>query len=563
MTNSHPAQGVSQASSPLQIIPLGGLGEFGLNCTVLRYEHDLVVIDAGVMFPEELLLGVNVVIPEFAWLFERPQEVRGILLTHGHEDHVGALPYLFEKVRAPVYGSDLTLGLASRRLKEHGHPEDGLLRPVKAGDDVTLGPFRVEFLQVTHSIPGTLAMAVTTPVGTVIHSADFKMDQTPIDGRTFDFQSFSYYGDQGVLALLSDSTNAEVEGFTGSERLVGEALDGVFRRARGRILFSTFASNVHRLQQVIDHAVAWKRKVALCGSSMGSVAAVAQDLGYLGVPPGVLIESSEVRHLPPSQVVVLAAGSQGEPMSALSRIALDDHRDVSIEEGDLVLVSARAIPGNERAINRVVNHVHRRGAEVVFGSAPPYHVSGHASQEELKILLTLTRPRFFVPIHGEIRQLYAHARLAEKTGLDRRRILLAESGDVIAIDGSAGRIVSKVRAGRVLIDGSLDEVDEIIVRDRRHISEGGIVLAVVAIDKQSGLMEGEPEILSRGFVPDAGTGDRLRDAGNAVRRAVEAATPEERADRGVLKAMIQQELKRHFRKTLDRRPMIIPVVVET
>jgi ribonuclease J len=553
---------VPSAPFPLQIIPLGGLGEFGLNCTVLRYGHDLVVIDAGVMFPEELLLGVNVVIPEFAWLFERPEEVRGILLTHGHEDHVGALPYLMEKIHAPVYGSDFTLGLASRRLKEHGLPVDGL-RPVKAGEDVTLGPFRLEFLQVTHSIPGTLAIALTTPVGTVIHSADFKMDQTPIDGRTFDFQGFSFYGDQGVLALLSDSTNAEVAGFTGSERLVGEALDAVFRRARGRILFSTFASNVHRVQQVIDHAVAWKRKVALCGSSMGSVAAVAQDLGHLRVPAGVLIDSSEVRHTPPSQVVVLAAGSQGEPMSALSRIALDDHRDVSIEEGDLVLVSARAIPGNERAINRVVNHVHRRGAEVIFGSAPPYHVSGHASQEELKILLTLTRPRFFVPIHGEIRQLYAHARLAEATGLDRRRILLAESGDVIAIDGSAGRVVSKVRAGRVLIDGSLDEVDEIVVRDRRHISEGGIVLAVVAIDRQSGLMEGEPEIVSRGFVPDTGTGDRLRDATAVVRRAVEAATPEERADRGVLKAMIQQELKRFFRKTLDKRPMIIPVVVET
>jgi ribonuclease J len=562
VTSSPPA-GVSSSPSPLQIIPLGGLGEFGLNCTVLRYEQDLIVIDAGVMFPEELLLGVNLVIPEFAWLFERPDRVRGILLTHGHEDHVGALPYLFEKVAVPVYGSDMTLGLAARRLKEHRLRTEGLLRTVKAGDDVTLGPFRVEFLQVTHSIPGTLALAITTPAGTVIHSADFKMDQTPIDGRTFDFQAFSYYGDQGVLALLSDSTNAEVEGFTGSERLVGTALDTVFRRASGRILFSTFASNVHRLQQVIDRAVAWKRKVALCGSSMGSVAAVSQDLGHLRVPPGVIIDPSEVRRVPPSQLVVLAGGSQGEPMSALSRIALDDHRDVSIGEGDVVFVSARAIPGNERAINRVVNHIHRRGAEVIFGSAPPYHVSGHASQEELKILLTLTRPRFFVPIHGEIRQLYAHARLAESTGLDRRRILLAESGDVIEIDGNAGQVVSKVRAGRVLIDGTLEEVDEIVVRDRRHISEGGIVLAVVAIDRQSGLMEGEPEIVSRGFVPDTGLGERLREATSVVRRAVEAATPEERADRGVLKAMIQQELKRFFRKTLDKRPMIIPVVVET
>ena len=563
VTTRHRGEAPRQPQQRLEVIPLGGLGEFGLNCTVLRSGNDLLVIDAGVMFPEETILGVNVVIPEFAWLFERAEHVHGILLTHGHEDHVGALPYLFEKVRVPVYGSDFTLGLASRRLKEHGLPTEKLLKPVQAGTEIPLGPFVVEFLQVTHSIPGTLAIAIRTPAGIVIHSADFKMDQTPIDGRTFDFQSFSYYGDQGVLALLSDSTNAEVEGFTGSERLVGEAIDGVFRRAQGRILFSTFASNVHRLQQVIDSAVMHKRRVVLCGTSMSSVSTVAQELGYLKVPAGVLAETSEARRIPPNRLVILAAGSQGEPMSALSRIALDDHRDVSIEPGDTVLVSARAIPGNERAINRVVNHLYRRGAEVVFGSAPPYHVSGHASQEELKLLLTLVRPKYFIPIHGEIRQLYSHARLAERTGLDRRRILLAESGDVIELNGDGASITGKVRAGRVFIDGTLDEVDEIVVRDRRHISEGGIVLVVVAIDKQSGQMEGEPEILSRGFVIETERGDLLREANRAVRRAVEAATPEERADRGVLKAMIQQELKRFFRKRLDKRPMIIPAVVET
>jgi ribonuclease J len=555
-------EGPRQPQHRLEIIPLGGLGEFGLNCTVLRSGRDLLVIDAGVMFPEETILGVNVVIPEFAWLYEHAEHVHGILVTHGHEDHVGALPYLFDKVRVPVYGSDFTLGLATRRLKEHGLPTN-LLKPVQAGAEITLGPYVVEFLQVTHSIPGTLAIAIRTPAGTVIHSADFKMDQTPIDGRTFDFQSFSYYGDQGVLALLSDSTNAEVEGFTGSERLVGEALDGVFRRAHGRILFSTFSSNVHRIQQVIDQAVRHKRRVVLVGSSMGSVATVAQELGYLKIPAGVLAEASEARRLPGNRVVILAAGSQGEPMSALSRIALDDHRDVSLDPGDTVLVSARAIPGNERAINRVVNHLYRRGAEVIFGSAPPYHVSGHASQEELKLLLTLVRPKYFIPIHGEIRQLYSHARLAERTGLDRRRILLAESGDVIELNGDGASITGKVRAGRVFIDGTLEEVDEIVVRDRRHISEGGIVLAVVAIDKQSGQMEGDPEILSRGFVIETERGDLLREATKVVRRAVEAATPEERADRGVLKAMIQQELKRFFRKRLDKRPMIIPAVVET
>ena len=551
------------AHGPLQIIPLGGLGEFGLNCTAIRVGREIVVIDAGVMFPEEQVFGVNVVIPELSWLFERPEEVKAVVLTHGHEDHVGALPFLFEKLRVPIYGSDFTLGLAARRLKERGLPVERHLKPVRAGDEVQIGCFSIEFLQVTHSIPGTLALAIGTPVGTLIHSADFKMDQTPIDGRTFDFQSFSYYGDQGVLALLSDSTNAEVEGFSGSERIVGEALDGLFRKAPGRILFSTFSSNVHRIQQVIDQAVVWKRKVALCGTSMASVATVAQELGYLKVPAGTLIEPGEVKRLAPQRVVVVAAGSQGEPMSALSRIALDDHRDVGIDPGDIVLISARAIPGNERPINRVINHIYRRGADVIFGGGAPYHVSGHASQEELKILLTLVRPRFFVPIHGEVRQLYSHARLAERTGLDRSRILLAEDGDILELDGKTARIAGKVRAGRVFIDGTREEVDDVVVRDRRHISEGGIVLAVVAIDRQSGAMEGDPEIVSRGFVFEDASADLLRDATRTVRRAVEAATPEERADRGVLKALIQQDLKRFFRKRLDRRPMIIPAVIET
>lgn len=563
MTTRQRSEGARTSHQPLQIIPLGGLGEFGLNCTVLRCGHESIVVDAGVMFPEETILGVNVVIPELSWLFEHKDEVRGIVLTHGHEDHVGALPYLYEKVRVPIYGSDFTLGLAARRLKQHGLPHDRMLKTVKPGGEVTLGRFTVEFLQVTHSIPGTMALAIRTPAGTVIHTADFKMDQTPIDGRTFDFQSFSYYGDQGVLALLSDSTNAEVEGFSGSERLVGEALDGLFRRAPGRIVFSTFSSNVHRIQQVIDHAVTFRRKVALVGSSMQSTSEIARDLGYLRVPPGTLVDPSEVRRLAPQKVVVLAAGSQGEPMSSLSRIALGEHRDVSIGEGDVVLVSARAIPGNERSINRVINHIHRRGADVQFGGAPPWHVSGHASQEELKIMLTLVRPRYFIPIHGEIRQLYNHARLAERTGMERNRILLAESGDVIELDDKSGRVTGKVRAGRVFIDGTLEEVDEILVRDRRHISEGGIVLAIVAIDKQSGSMEGDPEIVSRGFVFEGAQGDLLKEATRVVRRTVEAASPEERADRGVLKALIQQDLKRYFRKKLDRRPMIIPAVVET
>jgi ribonuclease J len=552
------------AHQPLQIVPLGGLGEFGINCMALRHGGDLIVVDAGVMFPEEQLLGVNYVIPDLSYVVERAAEVRAIILTHGHEDHIGALPYLYDKVRPPVYGSDFTLGLAARKLREHGLPHDRQLKRVRPGDEVALGHFKVEFIQVTHSIPGALSLAIRTPVGTVIHTADFKMDQTPTDDRTFDFQTFSFHGDQGVLALLSDSTNAEVEGFTRSERQVGEALDGVFRKAPGRIVVSTFSSNVHRIQQIIDLAALHKRRVALVGTSMISTSEVASDLGYLKAPAGILAEPGEVRRLAPERVVVVAAGSQGEPMSALSRIALDDHRDISIEPGDLVVLSARAIPGNEKAINRVVNHIYRRGADVLFGGGrPPLHVSGHASQEELKIMLTLTRPRYFIPVHGELRQLHSHARLAERTGLPRERILLAESGDVIEMDEKTARVAGKVSVGRVFIDGTLEEVDEIVVRDRRHISEGGIVLAVVAIDRHTGAMDGDPEIVSRGFVLEGARGNLMTEAARVVRRTVEAAKPEERSDRGVIKALIQRDLKRYFRKNLDRRPMIIPAIVET
>jgi len=548
---------------PLQIVPLGGLGEFGNNCAVLRYGADMVVIDAGLSFPEEQFLGVNFVIPDLTFIAERAKEVRGILLTHGHEDHIGALPYLYEKVRVPVYGSDFTLGLAARKLREHNLPHDRQMKRVKAGDEVTLGPFSVEFIQVTHSIPGSLGLAIRTPVGTVIHTGDFKMDQTPTDGRTFDFQTFSYHGDQGVLALLSDSTNAEVPGFTGSERQVGEALDQLFRRAAGRIVISTFSSNVHRIQQALDLAVAHRRKVALVGSSMVSTSEVAAQLGYLKAPAGTLIDASEVKRLAPGRVLVVAAGSQGEPMSALSRIALDDHREVSIEAGDTVVLSARVIPGNEKSVSRVVNHLYRRGADVIVGGRPPLHVSGHASQEELKIMLTLTRPRYFVPIHGELRQIWNHARLAEQVGVPRERVLLGRSGDIFELTAKEARLAGRVEVGRLFVDGSLEEVDEIIVRDRRHLSEGGIVLAVVAIDQHSGRLEAVLETLRRGFSVGPRQGDLVRESAGVVLRCVESATPEERADRGVMTSLIQRDLKRFFRRTLDRRPMIMPAIIET
>lgn len=559
-------RGKADASRPhphLQIVPLGGLGEFGNNCTVLRCGSDLIIVDAGLMFPEEQALGINFVIPDMTYILEHARDVRGIILTHGHEDHIGALPYLFEKVRVPVYGSDFTLGLVSRKLAEHNLPPERHLKRVKARDEIALGPFTIEFIQVTHSIPGSFGLAIKTPVGTILHSGDFKMDQTPTDGRTFDFQTFSFYGDQGVLALLSDSTNAEVPGFSGSERMVGEALDGLFRKATGRIVISTFASNVHRVQQVVNLAVAHRRKVALVGSSMVSTAEVADRLGYLKAPAGTLIDAGDVKSLAANRVVVIAAGSQGEPMSALSRIALDDHREVSIDQGDTVVLSARVIPGNEKSVSRVVNHLYRRGAEVIVGGRPPLHVSGHAGQEELKILLTLTRPRFFIPIHGELRQIYNHARLAEQAGVPREHIIMGQTGDVIEMSAREARLAGRVQVGRVFVDGTREEVDEIIVRDRRHLSEGGIILAVVAIDRHTGGLEGEPEIVSRGFPVGSDRGGLLGEAGRAVRKCVEAATPEERADRGVMKTLIQRDLKRYFRRTLDRRPMIISAIIET
>jgi len=554
---------VRTGAPTLQIVPLGGLGEFGLNCTVFKSGQDLLLVDAGLMFGQEQLLGINFVVPDMTYVVERAAQLRGIVLTHGHEDHIGALPYFLDRVKAPIYGTDFTLGLAARKLREHGLLHERQLKKVRPGEQLALGPFTVQCIPVTHSIPGALALAITTAAGTVIHTGDFKMDQTPVDGRTFDFQSFSAHGDRGVLALLSDSTNAEVDGFTLSERVVTEPLDNIFGSARGRIIVSTFASNVHRIQQVLDVAAAHKRKVTLLGSSMQSTSEVASELGYLKIPAGLLIEPREARRLAPHRLAVIAAGSQGEPMSALSRVALDDHKDISLDEGDLVVLSARAIPGNEKPINRVINHIYRRGANVAFGGRPPLHVSGHASREELKIMLTLTRPRYFIPVHGELRQLVNHARLAEDAGLQRERILLAESGDVIELSEKSGGVTGKVGVGRVLIDGTYEEVDEIVVRDRRHISEGGIVLAVVAIDRHTGKMEAEPEIVSRGFIFEENRRDLLAEAARVVRRAVEAATIEERADRDVIKALIQRDLKRYFRKALDRRPMIIPAIIST
>jgi ribonuclease J len=546
----------------LEVLFLGGCGEFGLNCTLLRYADEILVIDAGLMFPEEGL-GVDFLIPDIEYLHQHAGKVRGIVLTHGHEDHIGAVPYLYEAVRAPIYGTRFTLGLVASKFEEHDLDARKDFRPVDARDSVKVGPFEVEFIQVTHSIPGSASLAIRTPVGTLVHTADFKIDQSPVDGRLFDFSRFGQLGDDGVLCLLGDSTNAEREGFTPSERTVGEALGPILRRARRRVFVATFASHVHRVQQILDIAAANKKRVCLVGRSLLENTRVAERLGYLTVPSGVLVEPKPAARLSPDRVILVVTGSQGEPMSALSRIALNEHKEVRVEPGDQVIFSARTIPGNERAISRVVNHLLKRGAEVLLDEHHPgIHVSGHASQEELKIMLNLTRPRHFIPIHGEYRQLHRHARLAQEAGIPPERILLVEDGDRVEIGREKARVTGKVPTGRVFIDGTREEVEEVLIRDRRHLSEDGIVTAVVVINRGTGEIESDPEIVSRGFVLEEAEDGLLERAAGVVRQTVASSTLEERGDEAVLHAKIQADLKRFFRKQLGRRPMIIPMVIE-
>ncbi len=549
---------------PLEILFLGGCGEFGLNCTVFRHGEEMLVVDAGLMFPEEEFLGVDFVIPDIEFLFEHARQVRGILLSHGHEDHIGAVPYLYEAVRAPLYGSEFTLGLVQAKLQEHELDARKDFRPVKARDVVKVGPFEVEFVQVTHSIPGAMSLAIRTPVGLVIHTADFKIDQTPVDGHLFDFPRLGQFGDQGVLALLGDSTNSEREGFTPSERRVGETLEPILRKATGRVMVATFASHIHRIQQILDIAAANKKRVCLVGRSLLQNTKVAERLGYLSIPAGVLVESKAASRVAPDRMIFIVTGSQGEPMSALSRIALEEHKEVKVGPGDLVIFSARTIPGNEKSISRVVNHLLRRGAETMLDDdRGTIHVSGHASQEELKIMLNLTRPRYFIPIHGEYRQLHRHARLARDGGIPEERILMVEDGDQISFSRERAWRSGKISTGRVFIDGTREEVEEVLIRDRRHLSEDGIVTAVVVINKGSGEIEREPEIVSRGFVLEETEGDGiLQRAADLVRETVTASTLEERGDVRVIHAKIQADLKRFFRKEMGRRPMIIPMVIE-
>lgn len=554
---------MAHTKQTLMAIPLGGLGEFGMNMMVLRTGDDILVIDAGMMFPESELLGVDLVIPDISYLKQNRQHVRAIILTHGHEDHIGALPYILRDLNVPIYGTRFTLALVKKRLEEANLLESAKLFEVVPGRLVEIGPYEIEFIPVTHSTIDCVALAIRTPLGVVIHTGDFKIDQTPVDKWPFDLHAFARYGSEGVLALFSDSTNVERPGFTPSERVVSGRLEELTRSAPRRVVLSCFASSIHRIQQVIDIAERVGRKVAFVGRSMSDNVEIAHNLNYLRIPDGMVVRSQDIRSFDPKKLLILASGSQAEPMSSMSRIAVDNHRFVTIDENDTIILSARIIPGNEKAIFRMLDHMFRRRALVYYdNSSGPIHVSGHASQEEQKLLLQLVKPKYFIPVHGEYRHLFRHAALAHQVNAVSEEILLLEDGKCIEFteDGVFRR--DPVPAGRILVDsGSLEEIEEIVVRDRKHLSEEGVVIPIIAIDKHTGRIESPPEIVSRGLMSENGS-EMLAGAREVVARTVEQSNLEERADWSVIKEKIRVDLKRYINKQTSKRPLILPVILE-
>lgn len=546
----------------LSVIPLGGVEEIGLNMTVLEFGEDIIVVDAGLMFPEEDLLGVDFVIPDFAYLLDNKDRVKAVILTHGHEDHTGALPFLLKEISVPVYGTRLTLGLVREKLREH-HLESADLRPVAPRDVVHIGSFSVEFVRVTHSIVDGVGLGIETPVGLIVHTGDFKLDPTPVDGQLMDFHKFSEYGERGTLLLLSDSTNAEKGGFTFSEKEVRRAFESIFSKTNGRIIIATFASNIHRIQQAIDVAVMYGRKVILCGKSIVSNAQIALDLGYLRIPQGTWLRLEDLKDLADHEVVLITTGSQGEPMSVLSRIATDEHKTIKIKEGDTVVLSAKMIPGNERSIGKIINHLFRRGANVIYEKVSEVHVSGHASKEELKLMLNLVKPKYFVPIHGEYRHLVYHAMLAQKTDVPKEHIFILKNGDILEIDAAGARRNGSVNSGRIFIDGKgVGDVEEMVLRDRLRLAHDGIVLILLAVEKLSGTIVSGPEIISRGFIFEDASPEVISSVRSLLTETIRTLEPELISDSSVLKAKLRSTLKKYLRNTMDRKPMIMPIVIE-
>ena len=550
----------------IEAILLGGLGAFGMNMMVFRYGTQMIVVDSGLMFPDEELLGIDVIVPDISFLIDNASQVQAIVLTHGHEDHIGALPFVFPALsHVPIYGTRYTLGLASAKLAEHRLLDQAELITVEAGQTHQLGDFQVEFIHVTHSIVDAVMLAISTPVGVILHTGDFKIDSSPLDGRVTDLPRIAEYGSQGVLALFSDSTNVDRPGITPSETAVIEKLDEIFHHAPGKVIVSCFTSSIHRIQTVFNLAQRYGRKVAIAGRSMLSTTKIAHQLGYLNIPDGLLVKIQDVRRMPPERVVLILTGCQGQPLAALPQMAVDNFKNMKIGPEDTVVISARIIPGNEKTIARMVNHLYKRGAAVHYddGSQPPIHVSGHASAEELKLLLNLVRPKHFVPIHGEFRQLYRHAELARNLHAVGDKVLIAETGDRIQLSQQGAELNGKAPVGRIFIDeGSLDELEEVVVRDRRHLSEDGIVLPILAINKASGKMETQPEIITRGFVFVDEDDTLLEEARGRVLETLEGSSVEERTDWSLIKEKIRIDLRRFLFKQTAKRPLVLPVILE-
>lgn len=547
----------------LKVIPLGGLGEIGKNMTVIEYEDEILVIDAGLMFPEDDMLGIDLVIPDITYLLENREKIQAIVLTHGHEDHIGALPYVLRQIDdVPVYGTPLTIGILQGRMKENNLSCEQL-HSVMHGETIKLGAFHVCFIRVNHSIPDAAGLAIRTPIGLIVHTGDFKLDYTPVDGMMTDFRRFSEVGNKGVLLMMADSTNAERPGHTPSERTVGFAFDKVFHRATHRIIVATFSSNVHRIQQVIDTAVRYKRKVAVLGRSMINVVNISLSLGYIHAPEGTLIDIDDIKNYLASQIVIITTGSQGEPMSALTRMATCEHRKVSIMPEDTIIISATPIPGNEKLVSRTIDYLLKHGADVVYGRSEGIHVSGHASQEELKLMHNLVRPKFFMPVHGEYRHLVCHARLAHDLGMPKENIFIAENGSVLEFTRETGSIVGKVTAGRILIDGlGVGDVGNIVLRDRHQLSQDGIIIIVMGIQRVTGELTAGPDIVSRGFVYVRESEALMDEIRQTILTAIDECQKNKIRDWSTLKTAIRDVLGKYLYEKTRRRPMILPIIME-
>lgn len=554
---------MSKNEPKIQIIPLGGLGEIGKNMTVIQYEKEILVIDAGLMFPEEDMPGIDMVIPDITYLKENRENVKAILLTHGHEDHIGALPYVLQELNVPLFGTKLTLGLVEGKLKENKIKKNISMNVVNPLQTVKIGNFTVDFFRVNHSIPDSLGIAIHTPVGTICHTGDFKFDQTPVDGKIADLHKLAELGSKGVLVLLSDSTNAERTGYTMSEKVVGATIEEIFGMAKGRIIVATFASNIHRIKQVVDAAFKYDRKVAIVGRSMVNTVSIAESLGYINLPENMILELDEISHLPENKIVIITTGSQGEPMSALTRMAMSEHKKLEILPGDTVLIAATPIPGNEKLVARTIDHLFKQGADVIYEKISGVHVSGHASQEELKLMINLVRPKYFIPVHGEFRHLIHHANLAKEVGIPEENIFIAENGRIIEFTKDGARFSGKVTAGKVLVDGlGVGDVGNIVLRDRKQLAQDGIMIVVVTIDKESTEVVAGPDIISRGFVYVRESEQLIEQAKDIVKQELKKCQEENITEWSSIKSEVREALGKFLFEQTRRRPMILPIIME-